>query len=182
MSRRGLATVAAVALAATLAAAASGCSSEERRQNVAEGFPVFLGNLEYNVQISRFLNPSDDEDVAYLEGAPPLPRDSYYLGIFLQVHNHGSKPAGVPTRYAVTDTDRNVYLPVAIDNDFTMPLDGTVGGGGQIPGRETIAANGPIEGLMLLFIIKTPSVENRPLTLRIPAAGNAHPARIELDL
>ena len=55
---------------------------------------MFLGNLEYNIQISRFLNPSDQEDKAYLKGAPPLPRGSYYLGIFLQVHNHGSKPAG----------------------------------------------------------------------------------------
>lgn len=143
---------------------------------------MFLGNLEYNIQISRFLNPSDQEDEAYLQGAPPLPRDSYYLGIFLQVHNHGSKPAGLPTRYVVTDTDRNVYLPVPVDNDFTMPLDGTVGGGGQIPGKETIAANGPIEGLMVLFLIRTPSVENRPLTFKIPAAGNGHPARVELDL
>ena len=28
--------------------------------------------MDYNVQITRFLNPASPEDAAYLEGAPPL--------------------------------------------------------------------------------------------------------------
>ena len=35
---------------------------------------------------------------------------------------------------------------------------------------------------MLLFLIPETSTENRPLTLKIPAAGNAEPARIQLDI
>ncbi len=182
MSRRALATAASVALVATLSVGMSACSSAERRQNVAEGVPIFLGNLEYGVQISRFLNPSDAEDKAYLDGAPPLPRDAYYLAVFLQVHNHGSTHESLPTRYEVTDTGHHVYLPVPIDNDFAMPLSGTIAAGARIPDPETIAANGPIEGLMLLFMIRNPSVEDRPLTLKIPAAGDRSPGRIELDL
>jgi hypothetical protein len=182
MSRRALATVAAVALVVIASAATSGCSSVDHRQNVSEGTPIFLGNLEYGVQISRFLNPNDAEDKAYLTGAPPLPRDAYYFGIFLQVHNHGSEHASLPTRYAVTDTEHNVYTPVPVQNDFAMPLGGTIGAGAQIPDIESAAGSGPIDGLMLLFLIRNPSVENRPLTLKIPAAGNAPPGRIELDL
>jgi hypothetical protein len=182
MSRRALATVAAVALVATLSVAMSACSSTDHRQNVAEGTPIFLGNLEYGVQVSRFLNPSDAEDQAYLAGAPPLPRDAYYLGIFLQVNNHGSTHETLPTRYEVTDTEHHVYTPVPIDNDFAMPLSGTIGAGARIPDPETIAANGPIEGSMVLFLLRNPSVEARPLTLKIPAAGNRAPGRIELDL
>ncbi len=182
MSRRALATVAAVALVATLSVGMSACSSADHRQNVAEGVPVFLGNLEYGVQISRFLNPSDAEDKAYLDGAPPLPRDAYYLAVFLQVHNHGSTHESLPTRYEVIDTGHHVYLPVPMDNDFAMPLSGTIGSGARIPDPESIAANGPIEGLMLLFLIRNPSVEDRPLTLKIPAAGDRSPGRIELDL
>jgi hypothetical protein len=182
MSRRVLAT-AAVALFATVSIAAGGCSSTVDRQSVQEGLPVHLGNLEYNVQISRLLNPNDAEDQAYLQGAPPLPRNDYYLGIFLQVHNHGSSTEKLPTRYVVTDTEHDVFLPVPVQNDFALPLGGTVPAHGQVPDRESLAASGPIEGLMVLFLIHTSTTENRPLILKIPAApGDGHPARIELDL
>jgi len=182
MSRRALATTA-VALFATVSIAAGGCSSTVDRQYVQEGLPVHLGNLEYNVQISRLLNPNDAEDQAYLQGAPPLPRNDYYLGIFLQVHNHGSSTESLPTRYVVTDTEHDVFLPVPVQNEFALQLGGTVPPHGQVPDRESMAASGPIEGLMLLFLIHTSTTENRPLILKIPAApGDGHPARIELDL
>jgi hypothetical protein len=181
MSRRALATVA-VALFATVVLATTGCSSTIHRLSVEEGIPVQLGNLEYNVQISRFLNPSDAEDEAYLQNAPPLPRNEYYFGVFLVVHNHGSTTESLPTRYEVTDTEHNSYEPATIDNDFSLPLGGKVPAHGQVPDRESAAANGPIGGLMLLFLIRNSATENRPLVLKIPAAGNGHPGRIELDL
>lgn len=182
MSRRVLATVAAVALVATVAAGTAGCSSGDQRLAVAEGVPVFLHDLEYNVQISRFLNPKDAEDKAYLQGAPPLPLDAYYFGVFLEVTNHGSTRERLPTRYVVTDTEHNDYLPVRMHNLYTMPLGGTIAPGGKIPDPESAAGTGPIQGLMLLFLVRNPSLENRPLTLKIPAAGNGAPGRVVLDL
>jgi hypothetical protein len=182
MSRRALATAAAVALVATASAGMAGCSSADHPLAVEEGTPVFLGNLEYAVQISRFLNPKDAEDKAYLKGAPSLPRDAYYFAVFLEVNNHGSTREGLPTRYAVTDTEHNAYPPIKLHNDFTMPLGGSIAPGGRLPDPESIAGNGPIGGMMLLFEIRTPSLENRPLTLKIPAAGDRAPGRIELDL
>src|SRR5947207_2467074 len=68
MSRRILA--AAAACAATALLAATGCSSTQTKLAVAEGTPVTLGNTQYDVQISRYLNPNDPEDEGYLQGAP----------------------------------------------------------------------------------------------------------------
>ena len=181
MSRRVLALAAGCAVAAAVAAA--GCSSTQTKLAVAEGTPVTLGNLQYNVQISRYLNPSDPEDQAYLQGAPPLPRADYYLGIFLQVHNESSTTKqSLPTRYEVTDTEHTTYLPVPLTNDFSLPLSGDVAAGRALPNPESAAANGPIQGSMLLFLIHRSSSENRPLTLKIPAAANGTPARISLDI
>ena len=182
MSRRAIATAAAVALTAISSVAASGCSSTIERISVPEGTPLNLGNLEYNVQISRLLNPSDPEDQSYLQGAPPLPLNDYYFGVFLQIHNHGSSTESLPTRFAVTDTEHNVYTPVPVHNQFALPLGGTVPAHGQIPDTESMAGTGPIGGLMLLFLIRNSATENRPLTLKVPAAGNRHPCRVELDL
>jgi hypothetical protein len=180
MRRRVLAPL---AIAAALTAlAAGGCSSEQHDLSVAEGIPVTLGNLEYNVQVSRFLNPADEEDRSYLEGAPALSPDDYYLGVFLTVDNTGYEKSSVPTRYEVYDTEHNTYAPVALDNQFALPLTGEVPAREQIPNPDSIPANAPIGGLMLLFVIHESSTENRPLTLKIPAAGNAAPARVQLDI
>lgn len=161
---------------------AGGCSSEQTKLAVAEGTPVTLGNLKYNVQISRYLNPNDAEDQAYLRGAPPLGRTDNYLGVFLQIQNNGSKSVSLPTRYTVTDTAHDVWDAVPLDNDFSLPLSGSVPAKRSVPNPESAAANGPTQGSVLLFIIPESAAANRPLTLKIPAAGNRAPARIQLDL
>src|SRR5438046_7074272 len=141
MSRRALALAAACAAALPLAAA--GCSSKQTKLSVAEGTPVTLGNLQYNVQVSRYLNPSDPEDEGYLQGAPPLPRDDYYLGVFLRVQNESSTTRqSLPTRYEVSDTEHTTYLPTPLDNDFSMPLSGDVPAGRSVPNPESAAASG----------------------------------------
>jgi hypothetical protein len=179
---RRAARIPALALATAAAVAAGGCSSTQHKLSVAEGIPVSLGNLEYNVQVSRFLNPSDPEDQSYLQGAPALPRTDYYLGVFLTVDNKGQSKSSLPTRYEVTDTQHNAYTAVALDNGFALPLGGDVPARRRIPNAGSIAANAPIGGLMLLFLVPQSSTENRPLTLKIPAAGHAAPARIQLDI
>jgi hypothetical protein len=181
MSRRALAVAA--ACAAALPLAAGGCSSEQTKLSVGEGTPVTLGNLRYTVQISRYLNPSDPEDQAYLQGAPPLRRQDNYLGVFLQIQNQSSGTAqSLPTRYDVSDTEHATYTPVPLDNDFSLPLSGKVPAGRSVPKPESAAGTGPIQGSMLLFVIHQSSTENRPLTLKIPAAANGTPARVELDI
>ncbi|HEU4980337.1 MAG TPA: hypothetical protein VFT14_03905 [Solirubrobacterales bacterium] len=64
------------ALALVLALAlvgVAGCGGEEESHEAEEGVPIELGELEFNVQLSRFLNPSDAQDSEYLAGqqVPP---------------------------------------------------------------------------------------------------------------
>ena len=57
--------------ALALAGAVSPRAARRRRSDVVEGEPLELGDLQYNVQLTRFLNPDDTEDAEYLVGQPP---------------------------------------------------------------------------------------------------------------
>ncbi|HYP55563.1 MAG TPA: hypothetical protein VEQ41_04585, partial [Solirubrobacterales bacterium] len=83
MSRRlfQLPALAAAAFLLVLSLAAVGCGYESESKHVEEGEPVTLGELKYNVIFSRFLNPDDNEDSAYLEGLPKPPPGSAYFGV-----------------------------------------------------------------------------------------------------
>jgi len=80
-------------------------------QDVAEGESVHLGELQFNVIFSRYLNPNDTEDSAYLVGQKPAPNDSNYFGVFLLVQNESNesqrcrRPSTSPT-----PTTRNTKL------------------------------------------------------------------------
>jgi hypothetical protein len=170
-----------VALAILGASAlASGCSSANHSLAVSEGAPLTLGDVEYNVVITRYLNPNDVEDRAYLQGAPKLPRGDNYLGVFMQIHNTGGSAATVPPGMKVIDTEGNQFDPAPLHNDFSLDLGSRVGAGAQVPGPESPAANGPIQGSVMLFLVNQAAVENRPLELMVPAAGET--GEIQLDL
>jgi hypothetical protein len=173
-----------LALAAVLAAAglaAGGCGEEEEELDVVEGEPVELGELEYNVQITRFLNPTDPEDSAYLEGeAEPKPGQAY-LAVFMTVHNNGEEPARLPETFDIVDTRDNTYEPVETDNPFALMPGSEVGPGAELPAPDTPAASGPIKGAMVLFLVPEGVAENRPLELEIPDSEGT-PGKVELDI
>lgn len=75
---------------------ATGCGEEEEELDVEEGVPVELGELRYNVQITRFLNPHDAEDRAYLRGEREAPANEEYLAVFMTVENEGDSAAKLP--------------------------------------------------------------------------------------
>jgi len=131
-----------------------------------------VGQLIYQVQLSRQLNPYNVEDSAYLQGLPPaeakLGPGEEWFGVFLQVWNNKSR--GFPAANPVTigDTQGNVYLPVALDqtNQFAYRA-GIVPARSRVPVLDSVAANGPTQGVLLLYKIHIVSLDNRPLTIRI---------------
>jgi hypothetical protein len=161
------------------AISACGYSSDSKKTN--EGEPLELGDLKYNVTFSRFLNPNDTEDSAYLQGAPKLPTQDYYLGVFMQIKNNGDTTQVVPSDMKVVDTDGHIYSPAPLHNDFSLDLGSQVQADGVVPDPESPAANGPVEGSMALFLISEASVDARPLELVIPGAGG-ETGEIQLDL
>lgn len=175
VSRLGLA---AILLVAALLLAACG---EEEELDVAEGEPVELGELRYTVQITRFLNPSDPEDEAYLRGEPPPAADEQYLAVFMTIENEGDSSAEIPHEMTIRDTRDNTYDPLPSESVYALELGSKLPAGGEIPEPDTPAASGPINGSMVLFLVKGTVTENRPIELEIPS-GTGEEGRVELDI
>ncbi len=173
-----LAAVAAIAAGVAL----SGCdTAPENADQVTEGQGIKIDDLLFNVQITRELNPFDTEDKAYLVGQKPLGPDEYYLGVFMRVQNEGDASTQVPTDMSVVDTVGDTFKPLPSDSLFALRLGDTLHGGDQLPEGESVAANGPIQGSMVLFRIDSSAIQDRPLTLHIKTSTGST-GEVELDI
>ncbi len=171
---------AAAVLVVAISMAACG-SSSENLSNIAEGEPVKLGELEYNVLFSRFLNPKDVEDQEYLVGQPELKPGELYLGVFIQVKNKDADNAHpLPSAFVVNDTLGNTFPSLTSDSIYAMNLGDDIGAKDQIPALDSSAQVGPIQGSMVLFLVPDSANQNRPLRLLIPSEGES--ARVSLDI
>jgi hypothetical protein len=147
-----------------------------------------VGPLIYEVQLSRELNPYDTEDANYLQGLSPadsrLAPGQEWFGVFLQVFNNGSVARSAAESPTIVDTQGNVYKPVVPDqtNQFAY-RGGLVPAHGRLPVLDTVASNGPTQGVLLLYRIRIVSLDNRPLKLRIIDPLHAYQtASAELDV
>ena len=178
--RARTATILMLSLCLLALGALAGCGSSEEETAVNEGESLELGNLGFDVQVTRSLNPASPEDSTYLRGAPPLRPGQEFLAVFMQVHNDGDAVNVVPFPFKIVDTRGTVYIQEKIDNAFALTPGEPVRPGETVPGPETAARNGPIEGSMILFRIPEKSTENRPFELEVPGPGET--GKIELDL
>lgn len=180
--RRKLSTIAVLLLALFTAGAISACGGEEEEEHHAvEGEPLELGELRYNVQITRFLNPDQVEDADYLEGLPDPPLGEDYLAVFIRIQNEGEEAERIPFSFPIANNREETFQPIETDNPFALPLGAEIEGGDQLPEIDSAAASGPIKGSMLLYLIEEAATENRPLELEIPGA-DGETGHIELDL
>jgi hypothetical protein len=205
MKRIPLALLLAFALCASFAA---GCGEEEEL-HVVEGEPLELGELAYNVQITRFLNPDDPEDEGYLAGQERPEPGHAYLAVFLTVENEGDEDADLPYAFKVRDTQAaegaaqglGVYDPIPSASVYALQLPGqdesasggiapseiddlqptTVPADGEIPIPDSTPAEGVIGGAMLLFLVDQNVAENRPLELEVPGDAGEN-GFVELDI
>src|SRR5688572_17794333 len=95
--RRPLAVLAVLLVSGGLAACGKHHDEEAKIQHIeGEGFYLSLGELKYQVQGSRQLNPFDLQDKALLEGVPAdeqqLEDDEVWFGVFMQVENESDEP------------------------------------------------------------------------------------------
>ena len=171
--------LAALALVA-LALFVSACGYESHETEVVEGEPVELGELSYNVTFSRFLNPNDNEDSAYLVGQPPPPEASAYFGVFFEVQNESEEPQTLAKSLTIEDADHETFDAIPSESLYALPLGGEVEPQEQIPVLDSTPEQGPIEGALVLFELPESVSQNRPLILTIPGPGG--PAEVTLDL
>ena len=177
-------------LLAVAAVLFAGCGNAGEVVTEAETEGVYLdvAGLTYQVQLSRYLNPGDTEDKEYLMGLPEgipaqLPGDETWFGVWMRVKNYSEEPLTPTTGFTVVDTEENEYRPVPLDNRNVFayaPFE--LRHAEVLPKPDTAAASGPIQGSLILFRLKTDSLQNRPLKLMIEAGGGQEPYVVDLDL
>lgn len=179
--RRILVSLLAVAALGLLALSVSACGASNDSNDVNEGEPVTLGNLQYNVTFSRYLNANDSEDSAYLVGQAEPPPEETYFGIFFEVQNESDEPQKLPTEMSVTDADGNEYEVIPSESLYALELGGEVAAEEQVPVLDSPAQQGPIEGSAVIVLLPDEASSNRPLVLHIPGEDEEE-ANITLDL
>jgi hypothetical protein len=146
----------------------SACGAEHDSNHVEEGQPLELGELHYNVTFSRYLNPNDPEDEAYLVGQPEAPKGASYFGVFFEVQNESEHTLSLPSELKITDADGEEYEVIESESIFALPLGEELEGEEQMPILDSPAQLGAIEGSLAIFLLPAEASENRPLTLHIP--------------
>lgn len=181
--RRPLFSLLALMALLALAVGASACGYESHAHEVEEGAPVEIGELHYNVTFSRYLNPNDSEDAAYLEGQPEAPEGTAYFGVFFEVKNETDHVQPLPETLTITDTDDQEYEVQESESIFALPLGGEVEAEEQVPVLDSPAQLGAIEGSVAIFLLPDEASENRPLILHIPPAEeDEEGGEVTLDL
>lgn len=158
----------------------SACGSSESHE-VSEGEVLKLGELDYTVTFSRYLNPNDTEDAAYLTGQAEAQKASAYFGVWFEVQNNTENIQKLPTEMTITDADHTEYKALESESIFAFPMGGTVEGEEQIPVLDSPAQQGPIEGAIVVFELTDEASENRPLTLHFESPEGDE-GEVELDL
>lgn len=161
--------------------ALAACGDEEQELHTEEGAPLELGELRYNVQITRFLNPDAVEDVGYLKGLVRPPRGQDYLAVFIRIENEGEEAERIPFTFPIVTSRGEEFEALEIENPFALEPGSEIPAGGQLPEIDSPAASGPIKGSMLLYLIDESATENRPLELEI-AGPDGEDGSIALDI
>ena len=159
----------------------SACGYKSSSKDVAEGESAYLGDLQFNVLFSRYLNPNDTEDSAYLVGQPPPPNGETYFGVFLEVQNEANEPLPLPQTASITDVVGETYDMIPSESLYAFPFGTDVEEQEQVPILDSTPQQGPLQGSLVLFLLPAEASENRPLTLHVPGADGEE-LGFELDL
>jgi hypothetical protein len=171
-------------VAALAAAGAAACGDEEPGvdEPAREGLALPLEGIDYNVFITRQLNPAIPPDSAYVEAGEPPPGETLY-GVFLQACNPSNDETATSVdEFKIVDNQGNEFEPEELpeDNAFAYhPRE--LAPKECIPEAGSVAQLGPTAGSMLLFRLPLQTTENRPLELEIEGEGDEH-LTFELDI
>ena len=179
MARR-LSMLAVLVAALGLLAGCGNRHEEPRTFAETEGLYLEIGDLEYQIQISRILNPNDREDRDYLRGIPEssaeLGEDETWFAIFLRVQNQTDEPLPAATDFEITSADEQSFSPIPLDPEQNVYAydGGEISAGDQLPEIDSGAENNnPVRGEMLLFKLPFEALQNRPLEFHIkPTSGD----------
>jgi hypothetical protein len=188
MVAKRIGTLAAGALCAVAVAACGAGEHARYADNLGPGY-VQVDNLNYQVQVSRELNPWDEqEDHWYLQGFDKselnLPVADEFFGVSLQVFNWTGSAHTPTDDFYITDTlgERFTPMPNPNPNPYTYVPE-SIPAGGRLPSISSAAYAGWSQGELLIFKIPYASLVNRPFILHIASpSSSSDQSRIELDV
>ena len=152
---------------------ACGNKHDEITEGETEGVYLDLGELKYQVQISRQLNPADREDQGYLSASRPRsaswPPTRRGYGIFIRVQNVTDEPHQAAEEFEIRDTQGERVRAARASGPRTSS---PTGRSRSPPTRSSRTRTrrrreNTIQGSLLLFKIPYANLENRPLELEI---------------
>ena len=182
-----------------LALVAAGCGEDENTAGTTgevegtavadtEGIYLDVNHLKYQIQMSRYMNASDVEDREYLKGLPagtaPPGGDETWFGVWIRVENVTGETHPIANTWEMRDTLDNTFRPIPLDdtNVFALRTDIDVPPGEVIPLKSSASGQGPIQGSLLLFKVKTDSLQNRPLELRFSNGSGSQTGVYDIDV
>jgi hypothetical protein len=182
MPRRLLVLLCLAALGAGVAACGEADVEQGVEEPAREGLALELDGIEYNVFITRELNPRVAPDSAYVEAGTEPEKDETLYGVFLQACNRSDEAHEAVDEFKIVDNQGNEFEPEELpeDNQFAyhgkelLPEE-------CLPESGSVAQLGPSAGLMLLFRLPLANTEYRPLELEIEGTGDEH-LTYELDI
>jgi hypothetical protein len=166
-----------------LSVGVAACDDEEQGvdEPAEEGLALPLDGVDYNVFITRQLNPEIPPDDTYYTG-PEVPPDETLYGVFLQACNNSDERRSTAEDFKVVDNQGNEFEPEQVDAGSVIAYEpGELDPEECIPEAGSLAQLGPQAASMLLFRFPLAVTENRPLELEIEGEGDEM-LTFELDL
>ena len=184
MTRRLLLLVLA---AACLGLAACGNKPDTVTHGESEAEYVTLGNMQYQVQLSRQINPGNIGDQQLLVGLPPrfrgLKRGEIWFGVWVRVFNKTGNASPAANEFKVVDTRGKVFAPIPLDHVNVFAYRPTeVPAGGEYPFPGSAQANAPTTGALVLFKLPVDALDFRPLELGFTGPGASGESTVRLDV
>jgi hypothetical protein len=177
---RRLALVACV-LGLSIGVAACGDDELGVDEPASEGLALDLDGVDYNVFITRQLNPAIPPDNTYYTGPEPSPDENLY-GVFIQACNNSNERRRTTDSFTVVDNQGNKFEPEQDQAGSVIAYEPKELGSKEcIPEAGSLAQLGPEAASMLLFRLPLQTTENRPLELEIEGEGDEK-LTFELDL
>jgi hypothetical protein len=171
---------------AAVAAGTAACGTADEHPGIEhparEGLAVEFEGVEYNVFITRQLNPRIPPDDAYVEEGTEAEEGETLYGVFLQACNRSDEAHETVEEFRIVDNQGNEFESEELpeDNKFAyharelLPHE-------CIPEIGGVAQLGPTAGSMVLFRLPLENTEYRPLELEVEGTGDER-LMFELDI
>lgn len=167
------------------------CGSDEVHtvtEGESEAFYVTLDELQYQVQLSRQLDPYARVDRDLLAGVPKAQRgladDEVWFAVWVRALNGTEDPRALADRFIIKDTTGKEFEPVEMTPDSPFAYrPGPIAAGAGYPVPNSASGQAPTTGAFLLFRMPVRTLDFRPLELEFASSkAPGQLAKIRLDV